>query len=187
MLEIEVKAKITNPDEIIDQLSEMGCHWSEPIWQHDTVYLPADYVWTPDGNITQNPIAVIRIRREKGGAKLTLKIPQGAHLASKETELNISDPEAMETILVALNYSQSLAVVEKTRRKTKWHEYEICIDEVVDLGKFVEVETFSDLSIKEVQEDLFLFLERLGVKREQRVSRGYDVLKWAHDRKIKLE
>lgn len=187
MLEIEVKAKISDPDFIIRQLGDMGCVWSEKIWQHDTVYLPADYVWSPDGNIIQNPIAVIRIRREKGGARLTLKIPQGAHLASKETELSISDPEAMETILMAVGYTQSLAIVEKTRRKTKWHEYEICIDEVVDLGTFVEVETFSDLPIAQVQEDLYLFLETLGIARSQRVGRGYDVLKWAHDRHIKLD
>lgn len=181
MIEIEVKAIIHDSQKIIHSLEAMGCTWGEKIWQHDTVYLPKDFIWSITGN-SKLKVPVMRIRREKGGSKLTMKIPLEVTLANHEIELDISDPEAMEVILMQLGYNQQIAMVEKTRRKTKWQDFEICVDAVVGLGDFVEVETFSDFDPTLVQEDLFLFLERLGIARENRVNRGYDVLVWAKDR-----
>jgi predicted adenylyl cyclase CyaB len=53
----------------------------------------------------------------------------------------------------------------------------ICLDEVRDLGTFIELEkiTEGEDPIK-VQSELFAFLKSLGVREEDRVERGYDTL-----------
>ena len=55
---------------------------------------------------------------------------------------------------------------------------EICLDEVKDLGNFIEVEKITDEDPDKVQEELFRFLESVGVRREDRVVNGYDILMW---------
>jgi len=54
----------------------------------------------------------------------------------------------------------------------------ICLDEVEGLGSFIEVEKTSAEDGEAIQEELFNFLESLGVKREDRVFKGYDTLKY---------
>ena len=53
---------------------------------------------------------------------------------------------------------------------------EICLDVVEGLGTFIEVEAFADGKTEEVQERLFAFLRTLGIKDEDRVTKGYDTL-----------
>jgi adenylate cyclase class IV len=50
------------------------------------------------------------------------------------------------------------------------------LDQVKGLGNFIEVEKFSTDDTFKIQEELFRFLETLGVKRKDRVLHGYDVL-----------
>ena len=46
-----------------------------------------------------------------------------------------------------------------------------------DLGTFVEVEKITeDVEAEAVQNELFEFLETLGVKKEDRIVQGYDTL-----------
>jgi adenylate cyclase class 2 len=84
----------------------------------------------------------------------------------------------MDGILKLMGYSEEVRV-NKTRVKTNFKDYEICIDDVKDLGAFVEVEKIAeDGDGEKIQKELFEFLETLGVKKEDQVMHGYDTLLW---------
>lgn len=172
MKEIEVKARVKDEAGLITKLSELGCVLSEPVEQDDAIYSNLEgnafLKFAPGKNI-------LRIRKAKGKIILALKQPQGNELANIEKELEIGNAEEMAQILKLLDYPEVVRVV-KTRRKTHFENYEICIDEVQGLGSFVEVEKMSEENPAKIQEELFDFLASLGVKREDRVCQGYDTM-----------
>jgi adenylate cyclase class IV len=52
------------------------------------------------------------------------------------------------------------------------------LDEVDGLGSYIEVEKMSDEDGEKIQNELFDFLQILGVSKEDRVLKGYDTLMW---------
>jgi adenylate cyclase class 2 len=74
-----------------------------------------------------------------------------------------------------MGYKMANRVV-KNRRKGMVGEYEICLDEVEDLGTFIEVEKMAEEDIEQVRKELLDFTISLGVSLEDEVKRGYDIL-----------
>ena len=136
MQEIEVKARIKDIDSLVSLLEKKGCTFSAPIHQIDTVYIPRGKS-IPVGK-GEN---VLRIRKQNDKYILTLKQTVTNQLDCIEKETYIEDPHALHEILLLLGFVET-STVEKTRRTARLNEYEICIDQVADLGNFIEVETF---------------------------------------------
>jgi len=170
MFEIEVKAKVDNLPEIARKLSKLGCKISAPIFQYDRIYNEKGKI-NPRGKKGN----VLRIRQQEDKILLTLKKNRTNELDCIEHELEISSVEEMENILLQMGY-QLAVEIRKTRQKAKYQNYEICLDEVEGLGTFVEVEKITNEPAEKVQEELFQFLESLGVAKDQRISKGYDTL-----------
>jgi adenylate cyclase class 2 len=169
--EIEVKAKIEDFAEVKRKLEALGCKFSAPQKQVDTVYFPNGI--GPDDFTTG--VNAIRIRKEKDKITLTLKQRQELALANLEKEVTVSSAETMAEILLLMGYYE-FNTVSKVRRKCRYKAYEICLDEVEVLGNFIEVEKMSDEPSIAVQEELFTFLESLGINRKDRATKGYDIL-----------
>ena len=169
--EIEVKAKINNLDNILLKLKELGCILSSPIIQDDYIYSKReiDIYKNYDGS------PILRVRVQKDKILFTLKKNRSNELDCIEKELEISDRGTMEDIFELLDYEKSVEV-HKKRIKTNYKDYEICIDEVNDLGSYIEVEKMSEEDGETVQGELFDFLQTLGVSKEDRVFQGYDTL-----------
>ena len=155
MYEIEVKVQFPNQtlDEIQQNLTEKIAHWSKPKIQNDTVFLNKNKT---NYTITEGD-KVFRIReeffvgQEKATTKtLTLKIQQAQKLVSIEHETEFADTQSMTTILENLEL-QKFVVVNKKRSMAKYENYNLCLDEVQDLGVFLEVEL---LSKKEIDFDI---------------------------------
>ncbi|MDO8571142.1 MAG: class IV adenylate cyclase [bacterium] len=170
MREVEVKAKVENLSELETKLVALGCTFSEPLHQDDHIYnkkgdsLGAQY----------RGMVVLRIRNQNGVYIVTLKQQQENEKDNIEREVVIDDSAAMNDILAIIGYEETMHV-KKVRRSCAYQEMTICLDEVEGLGSFIEVEKLTEGeggSI--VQEELFLFLETLGVSRNQRVLEGYD-------------
>ncbi len=172
MKEIEVKAKLRNKEEVMRQLEDLGCLFSEPIIQKDTIFIL---------NGTSLPTAVggnvLRIREQNGKYIFTLKQTLKTQLAKLEYELDILDPQTASDFCNALGYKKIVSV-KKARLKTQYKNNEICIDDIEGLGLFIEMEelTEEEVDSKEIQVKLFNFLKTLGVKEEDREYYGYDVL-----------
>lgn len=176
MREIEVKAKISSVQSIIDVLAAQKVIVTEPVTQHDRVYGQTGVEDTSD-----NTAAWLRIRSEtkQGSAKhiFTLKRSVTSQMDSIEHETEIADPVELEAIIGQLSFSL-YSDLTKTRQKAHMGDIEICIDSVDGLGDFVEVEKLTDESADydAVAAELWQVLERLGAQRQDEVTDGYDVL-----------
>ncbi len=118
---------------------------------------------------------MLRIRKEQDRILFTLKQSQENHLDKIEKEFTISNEQQAAEAISLLGFVESVSV-EKIRRKCQYNDYEICIDEVRSLGMFVEIEKISSEEGTSVLTELFAFLEGMGVKKDDQVFLGYDVL-----------
>ena len=66
--------------------------------------------------------------------------------------------------------------VKKKRTECKYKEMTICIDKIVGLGNFIEIEKLSDNKNGEkdekIQDYLFNCLQSLGINDEDRITKG---------------
>ncbi|OGG44785.1 hypothetical protein A2841_02310 [Candidatus Kaiserbacteria bacterium RIFCSPHIGHO2_01_FULL_48_10] len=172
MQEIEAKAKVNSPQELISKLEGLGCKLSDPIIQKDRIFVPQGVVAIPVPNGTN----VLRIREQNDHYLFTLKQPISNQLDCIEHELTIDNPKTMVSIIELLGFHE-ISSVSKKRRKCKYQDIEICLDEVDQLGTYIEVEKMTE---KEkgvaVQKELFSFLQKLGISETDRTHDGYDIL-----------
>ncbi len=173
MREIEIKIKVKDLESIKKQLEEKGCILSNPISQRDVIY-SKDGDTQEWGNAKEGDIT-IRIRHLNNGAELTLKKQKSSELDNLEYETEVKDPEALHNILLTLGYTP-IVEVKKVRQKGRMGKYEICLDQVEQLGSFVELETLTsdDVDPERTQEELYRVIESFGLSRNDEEVRGYD-------------
>ena len=138
MLEVEVKAHVTDFKEIKDKLSIIGAREVKKEYQED-IYFNA-----PHRDFTQTDEA-LRIRKttSKDGIKKILTY-KGAKLdelskTREEIEVNIENMENTKLILEKLGF-KPVKPVQKDRIFYIIDEYIITLDTVYGLGNFVEIE-----------------------------------------------
>lgn len=173
--EIEVKAKVSHFQDLKSKLEDIGCEFSQSTRQEDDVFENFDGDYTTFTSETNFLRIRKEIKNEKTRILFTLKRPQKNELDCIEKEVEISDAQEFEDALVLIGYHKAVSVY-KNRSKTKYKDMEICLDEVDELGSFIEVEKITEGESDDVQEELFTFLESIGVEREDRVMNGYDTL-----------
>ncbi len=172
MREIEVKARIKNKDEILENLKKIGCVFEDVRKQVDVVYVEK----VGDLKTFLSNKIFLRIRESNGKFIFTLKSNGENSLTKIEHETEVISKEGIEGILETLNYVPAVTT-KKTRYITHYNNFEICVDNVEGLGDFIEVETITNEGDAEpIQDEMFSFLESLGVKKEDRVFDGYDIL-----------
>ncbi len=175
MYEVEVKARLKDRKEVFEKLQSVGCIWSGELHQVDDIF-------SRDSDITSfaKDRPILRIRDENGKFILTLKMDQSSKQDCIEHESEVGDKGEMEKILGILGFRKEVTV-DKVRIKTKYKDMEIVLDTVKELGEFIEAEKMTDEADpearKKIQEDLYEFLETLGVTKEDKVIDGkYDVM-----------
>lgn len=172
MREIEVKARVQDADALLAALKSHGVVLSEPLKQHDIV-------WFEQGSDPKNMVGrnVLRIRTEND-AQATFALKQTvADLDKIEHETIIDNPEEMRAAIELMHYELYVEVV-KLRRKAKFGDYEICVDEVSQLGTFIEIEKLCDETADgdAVRDELWQVLAKLGISGSDEVTQGYDIL-----------
>jgi len=190
MQEVEVKARVSDFSKLENSLSKLGVTMSEPKEQKDIVYRPigagvADiYIYPNNEELARRAIPVLRIRETAGKVLLTLKKTIKNELDCIEHEVEVSDAKVLADIIHHAGFLEIIRIRKLRRKgiyKSEKGEYEICLDQVDELGDFVEVEKLTDGKDSElVQEELVTFLETLGILRENRVIFGYDTLLLKH-------
>ena len=182
MKEIEVKAKLKNKLQVMNKLKALGCVFEEPVVQEDMVY--AEHVNSLEEFLSNKMFLRIRVKDSlpagQAGKKVlfTLKKKLLNDMDSLEHEIEISSKEEMEKILALLGYREALGI-RKTRIVTHYDNCEICIDEVDDLGTFIEMEKLTiEGDSEKIQEELFKFFLSIGILPEDRLFSGYDILMW---------
>ncbi len=167
--EIEVKFTVDDFTNIQEKFEKLGCTFTEPIVQDDTIFINYDrpfLEFTPDD-------IFLRIRKAKGLNIFTYK--KGEEMNSIEHEVNVADADQLQSILIGLGFRPEVHV-RKTRQKCVYKEYEVCLDIVDGLGSFIELEKITDEDALTVQNEMISFLSDLGIDPKNRVMHGYDTL-----------
>ena len=136
-IEIEIQARVEKSDALKKFLEEQANFVAENR-QIDEYFTPAHKNF-----VEVKPIEEwCRIRDEKGKFTINYKkwhYENGIGTYADEFETEIGDKDTSRKIFTALDL-KSLVVVDKTRRKYMYKDYEIALDDVKGLGNFVEIE-----------------------------------------------
>lgn len=172
MREIEIKARVTDKAKLIEKLISAGIALGKPLKQHDVVYArPGAINGDPDENW-------LRIRTENDEKHIfTLKRSMTGELDSIEHEVTVDNDNEMRAIIKYLGY-ELFSDLTKIRQKAKLDDVEICLDEVPELGTFIEAEMIcgEDENATAVQEKLWDLLESFGISRADQETSGYDIM-----------
>ena len=108
----------------------------------DTYFTSKDHTrLSPDAN--HRLTSSFRLREKDGAYTLTYKDDRfdhrGTWLYSDEHEVSVSDATSMGEMLRALHY-QELITIDNTKHLCDVDGYEIVLEEVKDLGNFLEIE-----------------------------------------------
>lgn len=167
MLEMELKARINNKEQITEKLSRAGCRWSASVIQADVIYISKGLNQT-----INNP--VFRIRNIDNKTILTLKVQSTDLNTAKELELEVSDDKMMHQMLQIIGF-EARVELKKKRVETEYKGYTICMDEVERLGDFIEIEKLGteDSEREREYEEMMKVLTELGIGEEDLVTDKY--------------
>ena len=146
VLEIEVKAYCDDLIQVEEHLKKMGAHFVKKVEETDL------YFDHPSRDFEKTDEALrIRVSKMKTGTNPIYKsfiTYKGQKIDSysktrEEIETELLDADAATQLLVRLGF-QIKSDVKKVRKKYNLGEFSICLDDVEDVGIFVEVETLSE-------------------------------------------
>lgn len=163
MIEVEVKARAPNLDEIEEKVVQIGACRMREEYQED-VYFNA-----PHRDFAQTDEA-LRIRKIKSGNSEEIFITyKGAKMdkiskTRKEIEVAVEDPLKVADIFQNLSF-RPVATVRKNRIIYTMGELIITLDEVQGVGSFVEIEkeTEEGEDTKEALDEIFATYSKIGI------------------------
>lgn len=166
MVEMELKAVVKNKADVEKKLKNLGCEWCDEGEQIDSIYLKDEI------NKISSP--VFRIRKSKSKHFLTFKILEENVNTAKEFETQILDEQVFIEIIRLLGF-HFYVTVKKQRKTTSYNGYTICLDEVEQLGTFIEIEKLSDScqNEKEIYTQQRKILSLLGIEEQMLVNEKY--------------
>ncbi len=175
-IEIEIKIACENPSAIESRLQELDAHligrWSETDMFFDFA----------DKRLKQNDSA-LRLRARDNlnegntSYRLTFKGPKldSDYKCRREIELTIESPDAIQGLLEALGLKPFIAYT-KTRNSWRYKECTVEIDNIPDLGNFIEIEGPTKQAIKRV-------IENLGLTNKPIIKQSYLEMIMQHQHK----
>lgn len=165
MIEIEVKARASHSP-IREKLAAMGAK-PEGIQQHlDTYYNSPlrDFATTDEA---------LRIRSVNGKSVLTYKGKKLDSVSKTRQEFETEvDGDSTRSILIALGFFES-GIVRKRREIFSCQGMTIALDSVEGLEEFIEIEKQAETNIEEHRNQIFEFLESLGIRKEDSIRTSY--------------
>jgi adenylate cyclase class 2 len=139
ILEVEIKARVKDLGEIRERLLLRHASPSVRLHERDVYYN------APDRDFASTDEA-LRLRYTEEGCVLTYKGPKIKDYrlkAREELNTGVESGNVTERILQRLGYVR-VAEVEKTREYYDYRGALVCLDEVKDLGLYIEIEAASD-------------------------------------------
>ncbi|MGB3907911.1 MAG: class IV adenylate cyclase [Methanomethylovorans sp.] len=175
MIEIEVKARASHIF-LRERLAAMGAK-PEGIQEHLDTYYNSP---VRDFSITDE---ALRIRSVNGRSVLTYKgkkiDPVSKTRPEFETEV---DGDNARSILIALGFIES-GTVYKKREVFSYQDMTIALDSVEGLGEFIEVEKQADHNIDDHCDEIFAFIEKLDIRKEDSIRTSYLEMVLENERK----
>lgn len=175
--EVELKFPVASPDDVVERVLKLGAQRGQARRQRDV------YFNHPSRDFGETDEA-FRIRTVDGRHRVTYKGPlvDDTTKTRREIELPLGeteeDGERFAEILRLLGFRET-GIVQKTRDfyDLTWdgRPVEFCVDDVEDLGTFIELETGADeADLDAARESLQRLANELGLANSER--RSYLVL-----------
>ena len=162
--EIEAKLKVDSLEEVRKKLKELDAEFAGELLQEDVLF--DDY----SDSLTKAD-SCIRLRKQTtdGETKYILTYKGAKEKSSfkkrHEIEVEVSDGESVQNILSALGYEKKITV-EKHRSLWRLGGCKVALDQLKNLGNFVEIEGPDEKIINDVQKSL-------GLNNSQHIPKSY--------------
>lgn len=170
-MEIEIRARIDN----INQL-EKKIKLLENIKETKSNDRQVDIYLKHEKDTKRKMVIRIRKNYTDNKALLTFKgsAPEGiTDIAWDDYDTPILNPEKLEKILLNNGYVY-VCIIDKIRQSFSFKNYEINIDNIRDLGLFIEIEKNGEESeVNNIKKDILKTLINLGIKKEDLIEKGY--------------
>ena len=178
-IEVEIKVKIENFEEIKEKVSKIG-KLVKSINQIDDYYVPCHRDFFAK---KPHPTEWLRIRTnpDKIIWEYTRSInpkEDGDYDHAEEYETEISNVEELKKILEFLDFKK-VVTIEKQREYWMCGDIEVALDNIKGLGYFIEAEAKGDFqNATEAKKACIDFLENLGIQdvRNKQIKKGYPQL-----------
>lgn len=165
MIEVEVKAHINSFSDVKKKLEEINAVKTKFEHQKDT------YFNNPNYRDFEKTDEALRIRKTTTDGKTEIILTyKGAKIddiskTRKELEVNVEKFQLMSSILENLGF-KPVADVEKERTTYMLNEFIISLDNVLKVGKFVEIEkeASEEEEFEEIVEEIFKIYKRIGIE-----------------------
>lgn len=167
--EIELKLKLYNANDVVEFLSNNAKFLYEE-HQIDDYYTPPHKNFFADMNkVTE----WFRVRKTNDKNSITYKDYSKITYCT-ELESVVEAVDDVEQILVVLDFKK-IVTVDKKRRSWLWKDIEISLDEVCNLGSFIELEYKGKATeeIEVVRRSLFEAINKIGAKTGENEGKGY--------------
>lgn len=176
-MEIEIKFALKNPLEVSRFLDANAQPNTKSVSQKDTYFVPAHR----DFLSVKYPFEWLRIRESPNGASINYKhfYPEDSEVTDycDEFETKVESPVVLKKILQSLDFKEAVKV-EKVRSTWVFENVEVAIDEVKNIGSFIELEAMVHLDAPpEVKKLLYSTPKKNQVGEED--LRGYPYMVWA--------
>lgn len=165
-MEIEIKIRIGDVESLKKKLSGLGAVFKERVENVDQ-YFTSEH---RDFLATKECLRIRTLSKDRNSI-LTYKPPTTAKMKKAkfvwkdEIEFEIKDYGGLIRILDCLG-CKPIATVYKTREKFELNGFTLAIDEVKELGFFMEIEKISDDNVSYVKKDMWKILKQLGFSKE---------------------
>lgn len=171
MYEVEVKVPADH-GRVRDRLASLGASQTAHVTQIDRYYD------APHRSFADTDEA-LRIRRERSGdderVELTYKGPlvDDESKTREEVQTTVASEAAMDRLLERLGFDAA-ATVRKERTFYDVDGYSVSLDDVEDVGRYVEVETAASAEeLAEARRGAFDVLDRLGLDPSDQIRTSY--------------
>ncbi|MFH1088747.1 MAG: class IV adenylate cyclase [Patescibacteria group bacterium] len=171
-IEVELTFELNDPESAQAKIKSVAEAKGE-IYQKDTYYTPKHKNF-----VEQKPISDwLRIRETDKGNEVNFKHWHNQDdvkaVSCDEYETKVEDIEQVRKIFQKLEISE-LVVVEKKRTIYQYQDIEIVLDQITDLGWFIELEAKGEYrSIEDAKERLYSVLKKLDIKVGEQDFKGY--------------
>lgn len=172
-IEVEITYPLHNIEEVMKKLQNLKVSEEDSEYQKDTYYVPKHRDF-----LAEKPISDwLRIRETNHGDSINFKhwYNEGNTQAvyCDEFESKVENVESVKKIFSALGIKE-IVVVEKTRRIWNYRDIEVALDDVTDLGIFLEMEAKGNFdTIEAAEKRLYEVLDELGAKIGGQDFKGY--------------
>ena len=172
--EIEIKLPVKNRQEVSDILKDLGFTFQKELQEED-IYFNSEF-----RDIKERDEA-LRIRRSldctsgEKKAQINFKGPKidSVSMSRMELETEVEDGEILKNILCSLGFYP--VAVNKTRKYLALGNITACLDQVVGLGDFLELEILTEDEEQREQclEQISDIMETLGCSMKDTVRTSY--------------